>query len=278
MLFSFTLLCLALSGLISAQISSPGCGRRPLASVANKIVNGTVAIPGDWAWNVALYNNGRFFCGGSLINDYYVISAGHCFSSNLVSSLQSVEIGVHNRNNRESWVQVRKISRIFIHESYSGTTLYNDISLIRLMTPAIFDDTYIIPVCLDETTATDPDFNLLDPQNKVHWLSGWGAQFYGGSVTVTKNQVQMTVLPDTRCTQRYQPNYNSAMQVCAGENNASNGACQGDSGGPLVQQSSKDGKWYLIGGISWGYSCGMGTVFTRIKYHMNWIRNKIALG
>ena len=51
----------------------------------------------------------------------------------MVSSLQTVEIGVHNRNNRESWVQVRKFSRIFIHESYSASTLFNDISLIRLM-------------------------------------------------------------------------------------------------------------------------------------------------
>ena len=97
----------------------------------------------------------------------------------MVSSLQSVEIGVHNRNNRESWVQVRKLARIFIHESYSGSTLYNDISLIKLMTPAVFDDTYIIPVCLDETGPSDTDYSLLDPQNKVTWLSGWGAQFYG---------------------------------------------------------------------------------------------------
>ena len=43
----------------------------------------------------------------------------------------------------------------------------------------------------------------------------------------------MTVLPDTRCTSRYYPNYNSNMQVCAGENDVSTGACQGDSGGIL---------------------------------------------
>ena len=88
----------------------------------------------------------------------------------------------------------------------------------------------------------------------------------------------MVALTDARCTQRYYPTYNSALQICAGENNVSTGACQGDSGGPLVIQSSKDGKWYLLGAISWGYSCGMGTVFTRVKYHMNWIRTKVALG
>ena len=30
------------------------CGLRPLANL-NKIVNGTVATPGDWSWNVILF-------------------------------------------------------------------------------------------------------------------------------------------------------------------------------------------------------------------------------
>jgi len=81
-----------------------------------------------------------------------------------------------------------------------------------------------------------------------------------------KNQVSMTVLTDVRCNERYYPNYNMNTQVCAGENDVSTGACQGDSGGPLVIQNPKDAKWYLIGIISWGFSCGMGTVFTRGSY------------
>ena len=35
-----------------------------------------------------------------------------------------------------------------------------------------------------------------------------------------------------------------------------------DSVGPFVRQM-EDGKWYIIGLISWGYGCGQGTVFTR---------------
>ena len=110
----------------------------------------------------------------------------------------------------------------------------------------------------------------------------------------------MTVLTDVRCNERYYPNYNMNTQVCAGENDVSTGACQGDSGGPLVMQNPKDGKWYLIGIISWGFSCGMGTVFARglilillymltkiikgifiiylVKPYLNWINSKIALG
>ena len=36
----------------------------------------------------------------------------------------------------------------------------------------------------------------------------------------------------------------------------------GDSGGPFVRRMD-DGKWYVLGLISWGYGCGQGTVFTR---------------
>jgi hypothetical protein len=37
----------------------------------------------------------------------------------------------------------------------------------------------------------------------------------------------MTVLTDSRCNERYRPNYNMNTQVCAGENDVSTGACQG---------------------------------------------------
>jgi secreted trypsin-like serine protease len=36
-----------------------------------------------------------------------------------------------------------------------------------------------------------------------------------------------------------------------------------------------DGRWSLIGLISWGYGCGKGTVFTRVTSFLPWIKEKL---
>lgn len=160
-----------------------------------------------------------------------------------------VEIGVHNRNSKESWVQQRFISKLWRHEQFNSNTLANDITLIKLdvsnlepmkilnffltlvslffKSPVRFDNKYIIPACLDEVEdPTDPDFNLLDPQLKTGWLSGWGHTFYGGALTIEKNQVSMPILADTSCKNRYANMYDIRWNVCAGEVTVGNGACQ----------------------------------------------------
>ena len=45
-----------------------------------KVVNGWPADKGEWPWITALLNNGRQFCGGSLIDDRHILTAAHCVS------------------------------------------------------------------------------------------------------------------------------------------------------------------------------------------------------
>ncbi|XP_048104969.1 chymotrypsin B-like [Alosa alosa] len=59
-----------------------GCGVpsiKPQVSGYNKIVNGENAVSGSWPWQVSRQqSNGFHFCGGSLINQYRVLTAAHC--------------------------------------------------------------------------------------------------------------------------------------------------------------------------------------------------------
>lgn len=44
-----------------------------------RIIGGTNSKEHEFPWLVALYySEGIFFCGGSLVTDQYVLTAGHC--------------------------------------------------------------------------------------------------------------------------------------------------------------------------------------------------------
>lgn len=43
-----------------------------------KIVGGHDVSIEDYPYQVALLNNGYFICGGSILNEYFVLTAEHC--------------------------------------------------------------------------------------------------------------------------------------------------------------------------------------------------------
>ena len=43
-----------------------------------RVVNGWPADKYEWPWIAALLNNGRQFCGGSLITQKHILTAAHC--------------------------------------------------------------------------------------------------------------------------------------------------------------------------------------------------------
>ncbi|EDL13528.1 mCG4990, isoform CRA_c, partial [Mus musculus] len=95
----------------------------------DKIVGGYTCRESSVPYQVSL-NAGYHFCGGSLINDQWVVSAAHCYKYRI-----QVRLGEHNINVLEGNEQFVDSAKIIRHPNYNSWTLDNDIMLIKLASP-----------------------------------------------------------------------------------------------------------------------------------------------
>merc|ERR1712203_766847 len=113
-------------------------------------VSAEEAVPHSWPWQVSLQqSNGFHFCGGSLINENWVVTAAHCN----VRTYHRVIVGEHDKgsySNTED-IQILKPAKVFTHPAWNPRTINNDISLIKLAAPARLG-TNVSPVCLAESS------------------------------------------------------------------------------------------------------------------------------
>src|SRR5699024_9812113 len=62
------------------------------------IVGGSESTPNAWPWAVGLLRDGIFSCGGTILNQWYILTAAHCVSRNGITQPPTdfqVLIGAH---------------------------------------------------------------------------------------------------------------------------------------------------------------------------------------
>ncbi|XP_072492641.1 chymotrypsinogen B2-like [Notamacropus eugenii] len=246
--------------------AASGCGVpaiEPALSGLARIVNGEDAVPGSWPWQVSLQRSGSHFCGGSLISENWVVTAAHCS----VRTTDKVVAGEFNLNSAEDNVQVLQIAKVFKNKNYNALTISNDITLLKLATPARSQET-VSPVCLP---SVDDNF----PAGTTCVTTGWGKTKYNALKVPDKlQQAALPLLTNAECKQ-YWGNKIKDTMICAGASGVS--SCMGDSGGPLV--CLKNGAWNLVGIVSWGSSvCSTTTpaVYSRVTELLPFIEETLA--
>ncbi|XP_072823820.1 chymotrypsinogen B [Vicugna pacos] len=166
MVFLWFLSCFTLVG------ASFSCGVptiQPVLSGLSRIVNGEDAVPGSWPWQVSLQDSTGFhFCGGSLISEDWVVTAAHCG----VTTSDVVVAGEFDQGSDAEDIQVLTIAKVFKNPNFSLLTVLNDITLLKLTTPARFSQT-VSAVCLP---SADDDF----PAGMLCATTGWGKTRYNG--------------------------------------------------------------------------------------------------
>lgn len=103
-------------------------------SIQPHIVNGTDATIEEFPFLVSLQKKELHQCAGSLLNENWVLTAGHCLFSSIASDF-TIEYATTIVSDGFNGTNIVEAEELIVHEDYWRREFENDIGLIRLKTP-----------------------------------------------------------------------------------------------------------------------------------------------
>ncbi|XP_017967196.1 chymotrypsin-2 [Drosophila navojoa] len=228
-------------------------------SKEERIVGGQTAEIGYAKYQVSLqpvlgYHN----CGGAILNERWIITAGHC----VVNFPPEFIVVVTGTNRYEEPGGVYYAEEVHVHCMYDKPYMHNDIALVKVSENITFNElTQPIPL---------PVGPLREGDEVV--LTGWGAKVPNGEANPNLQKVSMSFVKFEECLNIFNQTSNMGVGHICTFSKEGEGGCHGDSGGPLVCNG------YLVGVVNWGRPCAKGfpDVQANVYYYFDWIRNVIS--
>jgi len=220
-------------------------------------VPSTVSLLNTRAYEIS--GNARFahFCGATVIDKRWVLTAAHCVVSKTDATVKDPEeilVAMGSANLGELQGQPIAAKSVVPHPEFVSSKFGHDLALIELSSDATVTATPLddAPVLLDQRAFT----------------AGWGALNEGDRDTPQRfpdalQGAGVLLLPYNECDIRYPQHAEQTDmslrpdQICAAIDGGGIDSCQGDSGGPLYRLSEDGSRVVsLLGVVSFGVGCG----------------------
>lgn len=216
----------------------------------------------SYPWQVSIFDDNNYFCGGVLISQSWVLTAASCMRHPLSK-------GISIRAGSSSWKsggQKIDVKRFVIHPDLNTDKPEHNLALLELGAKLTVSSAK--PAIL-ASISTD-----LSSNNNVS-VTGWGrvnasAFFY----PLNLQAIQMTIVDQNLCIKQYEKSYNVTENMfCAGITEGKS-PCYGDDGGSVSSEN-------MVVGIinTWGVKCVLSptsAIFMKVAKYKDWINSVIS--
>lgn len=180
--------------------------------------------------------------------------------------------GKYHRLRDEETEQIILVDKVVIHENYTKADSDNDIAMLHLAKPMVFNKN-ALPICLPTKELAEQE---LTRSGKKMVVTGWGSKTEKTmNFSNVLNYIEIPLVPRNECVQVMRHDISENM-LCAGIIGDQQDACGGDSGGPMITTFKNTS--FLVGLVSWGEGCGKSEkfgVYTKVSQYLQWIQRQM---